>query len=221
VRVLIADDHRTFAESLRLALGMERGIEVAGVCHDGVQVVEATERKRPDIVLMDVQMPVMDGVSATRAVRQASPATTVVALSGHDDEELVARVVDAGAAGYLSKSMPLKDLARSVRSAARGEQLMDPSEARRLLGVLRKRRQGDAGLRERVRRLSPRETEILQRMADGMSPGDIARSLEISHHTLRTHVQNILFKLKVHSKVEALAAAIRFGKVSSDGSPGG
>jgi two-component system, NarL family, response regulator DegU len=217
VRVLIADDHRTFAESLRVALGLERGIEVAAVCHDGAQVVEVALRKRPDIVLMDVQMPVMDGVTATRAIREASAATTVVALSGHDDEELMARTLAAGAAGFLSKAMSLKDLARLVRAAARGEPLLEASEARRLAAVLRKRREGDAGLRERIRRLSPRETEILQHMANGQSPGEISRSLEISHHTLRTHLQNILFKLKVHSKVEALAAAIRFGKVSSDG----
>jgi DNA-binding NarL/FixJ family response regulator len=217
IRVLIADDHRTFAESLRLALRAERGIEVTGVCHDGLEVIEAVQRKRPDIILMDVQMPVMDGVAATRAVSEAAPGTSVLALTGHDDEEAKARAVDAGAVGFLSKSMPLKDLARRVRAAARGEQLVDPAEARRLAGILRKRRQGTAGLADRVRRLSPRETEILQLMAEGKAPLDIARTLAISHHTLRTHVQNILFKLKVHSKVEALAAAIRFGKVTPNG----
>ena len=214
--MLIADDHRTFAESLRVALRLERGIEVAGVYHDGAEVVAAVHRKRPHIVLMDVRMPVMDGVAATRAVRETSPETTVVALSGHEDDDLVARVVEAGAAGYLSKSLPLKHVARLVRAAARGEQLMDPSESKRLSGVLRRRRQLEDGLRERVGRLSARETEILQRMADGLPPAEISRALGISQHTLRTHVQNILFKLKVHSKVEALAAAIRHGKVNAD-----
>jgi DNA-binding NarL/FixJ family response regulator len=213
--VVIADDHRSFAESLRLALDLERGIEVAAVCHDGAEVSEVVRDQDIDVVLMDLRMPVLDGVAAIRALRGEAPETRIVALSAHDEEEMVAQAVDAGAVGFLSKSVPLKEVARLVLAAARGEQLLDPQEVRRLATVVRRRRQQDAGLRERVRRLSPRETEILQRMADGVSPKEIAAALSISHHTLRTHVQNILFKLRVHSKVEALAAAIRFGKVRS------
>jgi DNA-binding NarL/FixJ family response regulator len=213
VRVVIADDHRTFAESLRLALDLERDIEVAAVCHDGAEVTGAVEGQDIDVVLMDLRMPVLDGLAAIRALREVAPETRIVALSAHDEDEMVAQAVDAGAVGFLPKTVPVKEVARLVLAASRGEQLLDPEEARRLAMVVRKRRQQDAGLRERVRRLSPRETEILQRMADGRSPKEIAAAMGISHHTLRTHVQNILFKLKVHSKVEALAAAIRFGKV--------
>ena len=213
VRVVIADDHRTFAESLRIALDVEPDIAVTAVCEDGTGVVQAVRDRGADVVLMDVRMPGLDGVAATRALREAFPETRVVALSAVEDEEWMGRAVEAGAVGFLSKSVPLKEVARAVRAAAGGEQLLEPGEISRLSAAARRRREQEAGLRERVGRLSRRETEILQRMAEGGSPDTIARSLGISRHTFRTHVQNILFKLKVHSKVEALAAAVRYGKV--------
>jgi DNA-binding NarL/FixJ family response regulator len=213
VRVVVVDDHRSFAEALRVALDLERGLEVAAVCHDGAEALQAARKKRPHVVLMDLRMPGVDGIAATKAVLQARPDARVVVLSGHDEEADVAQAVEAGAAGFLSKTVPMKDVARVVRAAARGEQLMSSEEVRRMMAIARRRREQTAALRERVGRLSRRETEILQRMAQGVPPAEIARELAISVNTLRTHVQNILFKLKVHSKMEALAAAIRFGKV--------
>ena len=213
MRVVVVDDHRSFAEALRVALDLERGVEVAAVCHDGAEALAAVRRKRPHVVLMDLRMPGVDGIAATKAVLEARPEARVVVLSGHDEEADVAQAVEAGAAGFLSKTVPMKDVARVVRAAARGEQLMAPEEVRRMRAVARRRRDQTAALRERVGRLSRRETEILQRMARGLPPAEIALELDISANTLRTHVQNILFKLKVHSKMEALAAAIRFGKV--------
>ena len=219
MRVVVVDDHRSFAEALRVALDLERGVEVAAVCHDGAEALAAVRRRRPDVVLMDLQMPGVDGIAATKAVLEARPEARVVVLSAHDEEADVARAVDAGAAGFLSKTAAMKDVARVVRAAARGDTLMPPQEARRMKELARRRREQTAALEERVNRLSPRETEILQRMAEGMPPTEIARELTISANTLRTHVQNILFKLKVHSKMEALAAAIRFGKVSAEPGP--
>jgi DNA-binding NarL/FixJ family response regulator len=213
VRVVVVDDHRSFAEALRVALDLERGVEVSAVCHDGAEALAAVRRKRPHVVLMDLRMPGVDGIAATKAVLEARPEARVVVLSGHDEEADVAQAVEAGAAGFLSKTVPMKDVARVVRAAARGDQLMAPEEVRRMRAVARRRRDQTAALRERVGRLSRRETEILQRMAQGLPPAEIALELDISANTLRTHVQNILFKLRVHSKMEALAAAIRFGKV--------
>lgn len=213
MRVVVVDDHRSFAEALRVALDLERGVEVSAVCHDGAEALAAVRRKRPHVVLMDLRMPGVDGIAATKAVLEARPEARVVVLSGHDEEADVAQAMEAGAAGFLSKTVPMKDVARVVRAAARGDQLMAPEEIRRMRAVARRRRDQTAALRERVGRLSRRETEILQRMAQGLPPAEIARELDISANTLRTHVQNILFKLKVHSKMEALAAAIRFGKV--------
>jgi DNA-binding NarL/FixJ family response regulator len=213
IRVLIADDHRSFAEALRTAIRMERGMSVVAVVHDGVAAVEAARRRRPDVVLMDVQMPGTDGIAATRQVLEERPDTRVVMLSAYEEEHNVARALDAGAIGFLSKYSPVKEIIRAVRAAYRGDELIDPDDVRRILTHLRKKRAQDAVARARVERLTRRETEILQGLAEGRSPERLADQLGISRHTLRTHQQNILFKLKVHSKLEALALAIRHGKV--------
>jgi DNA-binding NarL/FixJ family response regulator len=213
IRVLIADDHRTFAEALRVVLRTEKGFSVVAVVHDGRSAVEESHDRNPDVVLMDVEMPEVDGISAAREIKERAGDVRVVMLSAHQDDYVVARAIDAGASGFLYKNAPLKDVARSLRAAYRGEPLIDPQEMRRVLRHLRRRRDQDAAARARVDRLTKRETEILQRMADGASSEKIAEDLKISPNTLRTHVQNILFKLKVHSKLEALAYAIRYGKV--------
>jgi DNA-binding NarL/FixJ family response regulator len=213
IRVLVVDDHRTFADALATALELERGIRVVGTATDAEAAVGVAKEEHPDVVLMDVRMPGSDGINATRAVKEAAPETRVLMLSAHEEEELVARAVDAGAEGFLSKGLPMKEVAAAVRTASRGDPLLRPEEVRRLLANLRRRRDQDATARARVDRLTPRETQILQFMADGHSSEDIAEEMGISRHTLRTHVQNILFKLKVHSKLEALAEAIRYGKV--------
>jgi DNA-binding NarL/FixJ family response regulator len=211
--VLIADDHRSFAEALRAAIRLERGISVVGVVHDGEQAVRVALEKRPDVVLMDVAMPVTDGISATRRIREERPETRVVMLSAYEEERNVARSIDAGACGFVSKLRSIKEVTRSIRAAHRGEPLIEPHEMRRILTQLRHKREQDAAGRARVERLTPREVEILQGLADGLTPGRLADRLGISRNTLRTHIQNILFKLKVHSKHEALVQAIRHGKV--------
>jgi DNA-binding NarL/FixJ family response regulator len=213
VRVLVVDDHRTFADALATALELERGIRVVGKATDAERAVRLAEEEHPDVILMDVRMPGTDGINATRTVKEAAPETRVLMLSAHEDENLVARSLDAGAEGFLSKGSAVKEVVAAVRAASRGENLLPPEEVRRLLANLRRRRDQDATGQARVDRLTPRETQILQRMADGLSPEAIAEEMGISRHTLRTHVQNILFKLKVHSKLEALAEAIRYGKV--------
>src|SRR5919106_1453510 len=162
IRVLVADDHRTFAEALRTAIRVERGLSVVAVTHDGETTIEGASRKRPDVILMDVQMPGVDGITATRRISEDLDGSRVIMLSEFEDEHTVARALDAGA--------------------------------------------GVAGL-------TRRETEILQGLARGLSPSRLSEELGISRHTLRTHQQNILFKLKVHSKHEALVLAIRHGKI--------
>jgi DNA-binding NarL/FixJ family response regulator len=213
IRVLVADDHRTFAEALRSAIRMERGMSVVGVAHDGDSTVDMVARKRPDVILMDVQMPGTDGIDATRRITEEIDGAQVIMLSAFEDEHTVARAIDAGAIGFISKGRAMKDVVEAIRAAHRGEPLIDPDEIRRILAGLRRKRALDAASRARVDRLTRRETEILQGLAQGLSPGRLAEQLGISRHTLRTHQQNILFKLKVHSKHEALVMAIRYGKV--------
>jgi DNA-binding NarL/FixJ family response regulator len=214
IRVLIVEDHRTFAEALQRVIDLEKGLEVVTIAPDGRSAVDLTVESQPDVVLMDVEMPDLDGIAATRQIKRMSPGTKVVMLSAHHDDTLVARAVEAGAAGYLSKTRSVHDVAQAVRAAAQGEPLLDAEEVGRLLGMLGRRREEDAGARDRVARLTPRQLQILQRMADGESTETIASGLGISRQTLRTHVQNILTRLKVHSKLEALAHAIRYGQVT-------
>lgn len=214
IRVLIADDHKTFSDALKTTIDLEKGLKVTGVVNDGRDAVEIAGKDHPDVVLIDVEMPGMDGIAATREIKIANPETQVVILSAHEDDTLVARAVEAGATGYLSKLQPVADVASAIRAAAKGEALIPPDEVRRILRHLRSRREEDASARARVNRLTGRETQILQLMADGNPTEDIASALNISRHTLRTHVQNILMKLGVHSKLEALAEAIRYGRVT-------
>jgi DNA-binding NarL/FixJ family response regulator len=210
---LIADDHRSFAEALRAAIRLERGMSVVAVVHDGKEAVQKALDRRPDVVLMDVAMPGEDGIAATRRIKEERPDTRVVMLSAHEEDQNVARAIDAGASGFVSKLRPMRDVARSIRAAYRGEPLIEPEELRRILLQLRRKRGQDAATRGRVERLTRRETEILQGLAEGTAPERLAEVLGISRNTLRTHVQNILFKLKVHSKHEAIVQAIRHGKI--------
>jgi DNA-binding NarL/FixJ family response regulator len=213
IRVLIVDDHRSFAEALRTAIRLERGMAVVGVVHDGDDAIRVALDKRPDVVLMDMAMPGADGIAATRRIREERPDTRVVMLSAYEEEHNIARAIDAGASGFVSKLRSMKEVARSIRAAHRGDSLIAPEEMRRILTHLRRKREQDAAGRARVDRLTGREVEILQGLADGTAPERLAARLGISRNTLRTHVQNILFKLRVHSKHEAIVQAIRHGKI--------
>jgi DNA-binding NarL/FixJ family response regulator len=216
ITVLVVDDHRTFAEALGVVFRLEKDFRVE-VAADGAQAVAAAERLHPDVVLMDLEMPGMDGVEAIRRVRSTSTGTRVLVLSGHDDDVIKARAVEAGAVGFVSKATPLNELPDAVRRAGRGEMVIDGREADRLMRLLRHRRHQEATERQRANRLTPRQTQILQLMAEGLPDSEITEKLRLSPYTLRTHVQNILTRLSVHTKVQALAVAIRQGKISARG----
>jgi DNA-binding NarL/FixJ family response regulator len=215
IATLVVDDHRTFGEALRIALEQEKDLRVVGVATNGEDGVALAEEHRPDVVLMDIEMPGMDGIEAIRKIKAVNPDARLVVVSAHQSELILARAVEAGAGGFLSKEIALSDVVASVRLAYQGEPLMEPDEIRRVLRHLRHRRAQEATEQQRVDRLTPRETEVLQLMADGVATEDIAGQLKVSPYTLRTHVQNILTKLGVHSKLEALAFAIRHGKVTA------
>lgn len=215
IKVLIVDDQRTFGEALQLALGREKDLRIVDVVTDGGSAVRAVEQHHPDVVLMDVVMPGMSGIEATRRIKESEPEAQVLILSGYEDEFLLARAVQAGALGMLRKTQAVVDIGRAVRAANKGKPLHDDAEIEGALRRLRHRRAQDASDVARLARLTPREREILQGLAERRANGELARELGMSPYTLRTHVQNILTKLGVHSKLEALVLAIHHGVVST------
>jgi DNA-binding NarL/FixJ family response regulator len=214
ITIVIADDHRSFGEALQIALGKEGDLSVIEVVTDGADAVRTTVARDPDVVLMDLKMPQVDGIEATRRLRQEGSRSAVIILTGEDDDVSLGRAIEAGARGFLHKTSPVMDLAGAIRAAYRGEPLHAPAEVNRALQTMRTRTRVDQDLQRRVQRLTPRELQILSAMAEGHGPERIADDLGVSRHTLRTHTQNILTKLGVHSKTEAVVAAIRFGKVA-------
>jgi DNA-binding NarL/FixJ family response regulator len=213
ITVVIADDHRSFGEALEVALDKEQDLRVIEVVTDGQSAIEAASKDHPDIVLMDLQMPGVDGIEAARRIHDEAVGTSVIILSGVPDDVGLARAIQAGARGFLTKTEAVGELADAIRRAHRGEPLHTSAEVEASLRRLRRRRAHDGNLAQRIERLTPRELEILQHMADGETPETIARDLGMSKHTLRTHTQNVLTKLGVHSKLDAIVAAIRYGKV--------
>ena len=215
ITVLIVDDERTFGEALQVALGREKDLVIVHLATDGPEAVREADVHHPDVILMDVSMPGMNGIEATRRIKEGNPDATVVILSGHDDEHLLARAMAAGAAGLLRKTEAVVDVAGTVRRAHRGEPIHDEVVVERAQRRLRHRRDIEADAKERLDRLTPREVQVLTSMAEGRSPEETATLLGMSPNTLRTHTQNMLTKLRVHSKMEALVLAIRHGKVAA------
>lgn len=235
ITIIIADDHRSFGEALEIALDREDDLRVIEVVTSGSAAIETTLSEHPDVVLLDLQMPGVNGIEAARKIHEENVGAAVIILSGQEDHEVaLARAIQAGARGFMAKTEAVGGLADAIRRAYRGEPLHTSVEVEEALRKLRRRRVHDGDLSQRIERLTPRELEILQRMANGDSPEQIAEDLSMSRHTLRTHTQNVLTKLGVHSKLEAIVAAIRYGKVrtidlpestevalESDSEPGG
>ena len=215
ISVVIVDDHLAFGEALAIALEKERDLEVVAVTTDGAEAVSVAAEVRPDVILLDLEMPGMGGLEASSRIREASEDTTIIILTGSQDALAHGRAVEAGAHGFLQKTSAVEDLADAVRRAHRGGSLNAQDEVAAALERVRRVRTRDGDMERRLDRLTPRELEILQLLSDGRSPDEIALELGVSRHTLRTHVQNVLMKLGVHSKLDAIVAAIRHGKVQT------
>jgi len=206
IRVLVVDDHAVVREGLRSFLDLQEGIEVVGEADDGVAAVEAAEELKPDVVLMDLVMPRLDGVGAMRELRERVPGARVIALTSFFDENRLLPVLRAGAAGYLLKNAPPPELARAVRAAHAGEALLDPVVAARLVETL-------ARDSEPIDRLTPREREVLVLIGRGFPNKLIARELSLSEKTVKTHVGHVLAKLGVTDRTQAAVVAVRAGLV--------
>jgi NarL family two-component system response regulator LiaR len=204
ISILIADDHPVVRQGLRTFLETQPDVEVAGEAGDGAEAAELAERLLPDVVLMDLVMPGLDGVEATRRIRELSPSTKVIVLTSFDDDERVFPSIKAGAAGYLLKDVRPQDLADAVRRVHAGEALLAPSVAARLMQEVAGERQPAGGLTER-------ELEVLRLIARGLSNKLIARELAVAEKTVKTHVSNILAKLHLTDRTQAALYAVRRG----------
>jgi len=205
IRVLLADDHQILREGIRR--GFEAaGVEVVAEASNGAEAVEATRHWRPDVVVMDLSMPVMDGTEATRIIRTEAPDTRVVVLTMHDDVQRTRAALDAGAAGYLSKGCSFADVLSTVEAVASGETGLSPELASSML-----RHVADAKTKDPTDLLSARQVEILQSIADGMTTKQVARELGIAQKTVHNHLNAIYRRLDTQSLTHAVLSAVRLG----------
>src|SRR4051812_39299656 len=209
IRVLLVDDHAVVREGLRTFLDLQDGLDVVGEAEDGEQAVSEAERLRPDVILMDLVMPNLDGVGAMRALRERLPDARVIVLTSFADDERLLPAIQAGAAGYLLKNVQPKELARAVRAAHAGEALLDPTIAARLVEAIAQ----PAGEQPREQ-LTPREREVLELIGRGLSNKRIALELGVSEKTVKTHVGHLLAKLGVTDRTQAALHAMRTGLLS-------
>ena len=207
IRIVIADDHSVVRQGLRMFLGLDPELEVVGEAADGAEAVRLARQLRPDVVLMDLLMPVMDGITATAAIRSELPDTEVLALTSVLEDASVVGAVRAGAIGYLLKDTQADDLCLAIKAAAAGQVQLTPRAAARLIQAV--------SAPESPEELTERETEVLRLLAKGQSNKQIARNLQIGEKTVKTHVSNILSKLGVQSRTQATLYAIRIGLVSA------
>lgn len=211
IRILLADEQSLFREAVRSVLEGEPDIAVVGEARDGLQAVGEAERLQPDVALLDAGLPNGDGIRATMLIRERVPGCRVLVLSGAEDGRILVEALEAGANGFLSKGSPLSELIDAARALFRGEILIPPQMLGGLLNrLIRRRREQDDALRL-LSRLTRREREVLRLLAHGADNDGIAQSLVISPQTARTHVQNVLGKLEVHSRLEAAAFVTRSG----------
>ena len=208
ITVAVVDDHSMVAEGLSLIISAQSDMLFVGIASTVAEALVLVEREHPQVVLMDYHLPDGDGVDAVRQILVRWPETNVVMLTGGGPKDLLARSIEVGCVGLLAKNRPGKDIIAAVRSASRGEPVLRTDELASLLGRVRN------APKQPAQWLSTRELEVLQLLAEGSSTEEIARGLFISVHTVRNHVKNILFKLDAHSKLEAVAMAVRDGIVT-------
>ncbi|HMF04651.1 MAG TPA: response regulator transcription factor [Acidimicrobiia bacterium] len=210
IRVVIVDDHALFRRGLDLVLSGEPDIKVVGEAADGIEAVHRAEEMAPDVVVMDVRMPRSTGIEAARRIRERLPDTKVIMLTVSDNEEDLYAAVKAGASGYLLKEISIEELADAVRAVARGHSLISPSMASKLLSEFNALvQQAEERHRSLLPNLTDRELDVLKLVAKGLSNREISEELYISENTVKNHVRNILEKLHLHSRMEAVVYAMR------------
>jgi DNA-binding NarL/FixJ family response regulator len=216
IRVLLVDDHTIVRQGLRLLLEAEQDITVVGEAETGRQAVQMTRKLLPDIVLMDIAMPALSGLEATRQIAKEVPATRVLVLSSYSDDEYVEKLTEAGAAGYLLKQTAAAELIKAVREARKGNAYFSPAISRRLLDQYRDALLGGGPVRKRSDRLTTREAEVLQMIAEGRRNKYIASELCLSIKTVEKHRQQVMKKLNIHDIAGLTRYAISKGIIESN-----
>ena len=211
IRLMLADDHRMLREGLRRSMA-DQGFDMVGEARDGGEAVELAAALQPDVILMDVTMPELDGVEATRRIRAALPQIRIVMLTMHADQDVLASAIRAGASGYLVKDCSTDEIAEAVRMAAQGDTIISPKLAASMLDEVRRLDQPAEADDDRV--VTRREEEVLQLIADGCSTSEVAAGLFISGKTVKNHLASIYEKLDARDRTQAVLRAVRMGIVS-------
>ncbi len=220
IRILIADDHAVLREGMRNLLEREKDFEVVGEAGDGEEAVRLGSELEPDLVIMDIVMPKLSGIEATKLIKQASPSTAVLVLTAYNDIRYIIGLLEAGACGYLLKSARSNEIVGAIRAVRSGESVLDPAVTHKLLqrvvGLVK-----EPGEVQTSGQLTPREIEILRLAAKGMSNKDIADELFLSLRTVKAHLTNIFNKIGVGSRTEAIIKGLREGYITLDDYPRG
>ncbi len=215
IKLILADDHAVVRSGLRMLLEVQPDIEILAEVESGIEAVEQTRARQPDIVLMDIQMPGLNGIEATKQIKTLAPNTSVIALTMHEDDQYFFEMLHAGASGYVPKRAAPDELLTAIRAVGRGEVYLYPSLASRLVQDYLKRADSD-GQPLVYDDLTPREREVLTLIAEGMSNAEIAQELVISVKTVDRHRENIMRKLNLHSRIDLVKYALRIGLIDLD-----
>jgi two-component system NarL family response regulator len=213
IRIILADDHKILREALKGVLEREHDISLVGEASDGIEAIDLARKVHPDIVLMDIGMPVMGGIEAARSLNAEQPAVRVIALSTYSDRRIVLQMLDAGARGYVVKSAGRDELLRAIRAVAHGRTYLCPESSAVLVDSVRSHKPAEQP--NNVSRLGKREQEVLQLLAEGNTSPEIGKTLHIATSTVEVHRRNIMRKLELHSIAELTKYAIRNGLTSS------
>lgn len=214
IRLLLVDDHAVIRTGLRMLLESQRDMLIVGEAATGMEALELAERLKPDIIVMDITLPDISGIEVTRRLKRQQPETAIVALTIHEDEQYFFEMLQAGAAGYVPKRAAPEDLIHAIRAAHSGEIYLYPSLAKALVSDFLSRSADEPEQSALGESLTPREAEVLELLAEGLSNEEIADRLVISRHTVARHRENLMRKLRLHNRSELVKYAIRKGMIA-------
>jgi two-component system response regulator NreC len=212
IHLLLVDDHEVVRRGLRMLLENEADLNIVGEANTGKEAMKLVETYKPDVVIMDITLPDISGIDATRHIKESHPEVAVVALTIHEDQQYFFEMLQVGASGYVPKRAAPDDLITAIHAAHRGEMYIYPSLAKLLVGDFLSR-SGEDGTKEAMNGLTPREGQVLSRLAEGKTNDEIADSLSISVHTVARHRENLMGKLGLHNRSELVKYAIRKGLI--------